>query len=250
MIRAIRLGVENALSRFSLQVCAVLVLVAAIAGPFGTFDLGGLGVRLAFWTGVVTVSSLLGHVANSIARELCGDDRPILSDAVLVSLNTAAFAPVLWAMVLAMFGAPGVPFASAIFYVATVTAAVAVVRRLLPGLNLRPYFWRRLPQQQPRLARRLPDDFAGEVLRITVRDHFVDVVTTAGTHSIRLRFADAVEETEPLEGFCTHRSHWVARRAVEGVEREDGRISLRLKNGDMVPVSRGFRPALEEAGLI
>ena len=38
-----------------------------------------------------------------------------------------------------------------------------------------------------------------------------------------MRLSDAVEELEGLEGAQTHRSWWVARDAVRGVERGDGR---------------------------
>ena len=68
--------------------------------------------------------------------------------------------------------------------------------------------------------------------------------------AIRLRFGDAIEEMDPVDGFCTHRSHWVARQAVSGAERERGKIFLRLENGDRVPVSRTYMPDLEEAGLL
>lgn len=250
MIDAVRLGAGKALSLFNLQVCAVLTLVAAVAGPFGTYDLGGLGTRLLFWLDVVAISSILGHISTELGRKICSNDRPFLADAVMVGLMTVTFTPILWWLIGLFFGRPGLPLPRAAVYVALITAAVAAFRRIVPGLAERPYFWRQRPPEPPRLARRLPEGFEGEVLRITVRDHFVDIVTTSGVHSLRLRFADAVEETEPLEGFCTHRSHWVARRAIAGVEREDGRVSLRLTNGDLVPVSRSFRPTLEQAGLV
>jgi DNA-binding LytR/AlgR family response regulator len=61
---------------------------------------------------------------------------------------------------------------------------------------------------------------------------------------------DAIDEMEPVKGICTHRSHWVALGAIKRVEREGARLFVVLRNGDRVPVSRKYRPRLEQAGLI
>ncbi|MEZ5714276.1 MAG: LytTR family DNA-binding domain-containing protein [Paracoccaceae bacterium] len=68
--------------------------------------------------------------------------------------------------------------------------------------------------------------------------------------TIRLRFSDAIAEMEPMQGYCTHRSHWVSHAAISGVEREPGKLFLRLVNGDRVPVSRKYRPELEKARIV
>jgi len=86
--------------------------------------------------------------------------------------------------------------------------------------------------------------------RFRQRDHFVDVITDTGTQTLRLRFADAVDEMEPAKGFLTHHSHWMSQDAIEGVERQDGKLFLRLNNNDIVPVSRTYRPALADAGIL
>jgi len=103
---------------------------------------------------------------------------------------------------------------------------------------------------RPRLANRLPEGFDGQILRLTGRDHYVDVVTTDGMYTIRSRLADAIAEMEPVIGHCTHRSHWVTENAIQGVEKADGKVFLRLGNGDLVPVSRKYKPQLEEIGLV
>ncbi|MDK3017139.1 LytTR family DNA-binding domain-containing protein [Pseudodonghicola flavimaris] len=102
----------------------------------------------------------------------------------------------------------------------------------------------------PRLMRRLPETFAGPILRLSSEDHFVDVVGAEGHHRLRMRLTDAIDEMDTVDGYCSHRSHWVARVAIEGVEREGGRIFLRLVNGDRVPVSRTYKPDLEAAGIL
>ncbi len=53
-----------------------------------------------------------------------------------------------------------------------------------------------------------------------------------------------------VEGYATHRSHWVAASAIVGSRRDKGRVFLRLSNGSDVPVSRGYQDALKEAGIL
>ncbi|WP_425045916.1 LytTR family DNA-binding domain-containing protein [Primorskyibacter sp. S87] len=104
--------------------------------------------------------------------------------------------------------------------------------------------------EQPRLLRRLPADFVGPVLRLTVRDHMVEVFGPEHASEIRLKFTDAIAEMEPVEGYCTHRSHWVTREAIAGIERSGSKIHILLSNGDRIPVSRTYKPGLEQAGIL
>lgn len=101
-----------------------------------------------------------------------------------------------------------------------------------------------------RLMRRLPDGARGPVHRMEARDHFVRVVTQDGTHDIRLRFADAVDEMDGVAGVCAHRSHWVRIASVVAAERDGVRLFLVIADGARVPVSRGYRDRVEAAGLI
>ena len=61
--------------------------------------------------------------------------------------------------------------------------------------------------------------------------------------------ADAIRESSGVPGLQIHRSHWVAIAAVVGAHRSDGKVLLELSNGLRLPVSRGYLPAVEEAGL-
>ena len=63
-----------------------------------------------------------------------------------------------------------------------------------------------------------------------------------------MRLTDALGELEGLEGAQVHRSWWVARDAVVGAERGNGRASLTLKTGAVAPVSRTYAQALRAAG--
>jgi DNA-binding LytR/AlgR family response regulator len=105
--------------------------------------------------------------------------------------------------------------------------------------------------EAPRLINRI-EGYQGEgVMRLTVNDHFVEIVTLTGEiHRLRLRFSDAVREMAPVEGFCVHRSHWVSRAAISRVERESGRETVRMVDGSHVPIGRKYRSNLVDAGLV
>ncbi|MEX0283487.1 MAG: LytTR family DNA-binding domain-containing protein [Paracoccaceae bacterium] len=234
-----------------------------IARPFGMYFVEGYVLHLAFWVCVISISSFLGHVANGIAEAYCGTGRPLCADIMMTFLVTLFFAPILRVLVNEMVASPDNPmtWSQAGSYVFGITVVICMFRRMLPGLTQSPYLASAPsaepepelsnvePTSQPRLKRRLPESCQGHILRLTVRDHCVDVITPQATHTLRMRFGDAVEEMEPVEGFCTHRSHWVSREAIDCIDRDDGKIYVRLVNGDRIPVSRKFRPELETAGV-
>ena len=103
---------------------------------------------------------------------------------------------------------------------------------------------------QPRLLQRLEPEARGDLWAISVRDHYVDIQTSAGVSSILLRFGDAMAEAAAVDGAQLHRSHWVAWAAVAAVERDAGKLFVRLKHGARVPVSKNHRAKLEARGLL
>ena len=106
------------------------------------------------------------------------------------------------------------------------------------------------PASGPRLLRRLPDALRSPVLFMTAEDHFVAVHTEKGVHRLRMRFKDAIDEMEGVEGFFTHRSYWVSRAAIAGAQKNGAAWRLLLKCGQDIPVSRKHQPDLEAAGLL
>ncbi len=100
-----------------------------------------------------------------------------------------------------------------------------------------------------RLLDRLPERLAGASLwAVEAQDHYLRLHTSKGDDLILMRLADALEELEGIEGARTHRSWWVARDAIIGVERADGRATLSLINGVAAPVSRNYVKSLRDAG--
>ncbi len=101
----------------------------------------------------------------------------------------------------------------------------------------------------PRLQARLPDELCGDILHISAAGHLVEVRTSAGKASIRMRLSDAISEMDSVVGFSTHRSHWVAHEAVTGHEVDGDRPVLVLLDGTRVPVSRTYSAGIEAHGF-
>jgi len=257
MLRATKLAVFSSSGRIHPLSYLAFVFLLAYSAPFGTLLLGSFVFRLLFWAGIVCGSVLIGRLFQHLVRHWFGNSGPLFQDLLIVLLMTVWLSPFLWGYVwLVGQDELMLSISGTAQYVAVVTAAVCVVRRSIPGLGLRWYFFKEPAAAEqpnpgvsipdlPRLARRLPDNFPYPVLRLTVDDHLVEVIGSGGSHQIRLRFGDAIDEMDPVEGFCTHRSHWVTRDAVVGTERDNGQLRVRMTNGDLVPVSRKYRHNLD-----
>ena len=102
----------------------------------------------------------------------------------------------------------------------------------------------------PRLVSRLPRAGAGQLIRLSARNHYVDVVTDKGTSSLLIRMADAIAELDGVDGLRVHRSHWVAAWAVRGHERQGDKRVLILADGARIPVSRNLQRDVAARGFL
>jgi LytTr DNA-binding domain len=101
----------------------------------------------------------------------------------------------------------------------------------------------------PRLFSRLAAADAGQLIRLSARNHYVDVVTDKGTSSLLIRMADAIAELDGIDGLRVHRSHWVAAQAVRGHERKGDKRLLILADGARIPVSRNLQRDVAARGF-
>lgn len=264
----VRLGFREARARIRLRYqflgLAAAVAVLAWLGPFDTWGRLSLPDRVAFWTLATSVNWLFGLVLGSAAG-LAFERRGILAWAAAVGGGSAVAAvpgtAVVWLLVAAFMDHRMTGFAE----IASLYSQVIVIHLVLNALvTWLIYEKKRGPDavsesvsphpaaedpSVPFLAR-LPERLGRNLLHLHMQDHYVEVHTDEGSDLLLLRFRDALRELDGLEGAQVHRSHWVARAAVAGVERRSGRIALRLVNGNRVPVSRSFAPALRDRGWL
>ncbi len=95
-----------------------------------------------------------------------------------------------------------------------------------------------------RLLKRVPPELNGALIRICAQDHFVQIYTEKGMHSIRMRFRDALAELPDDLGVLVHRSHWVAADQIDKTFKKDRKLFVRLKDGAEAPVGRNGETAL------
>ena len=247
----------------------VVGLVAAIAvlaylGPFDTWGRLSLPDRVAFWTLAIGTNWLFGMIVG-FAAGLVLEKRGWPAWAGVVAGGTAvASVPgtaLVWLLVAVymdyrMTGAAELASlysqVAAIHLMLNVLVTCFIIARLKRAGTEEGSIAAR-PSGEPPGAPfldRIPARLGRNLLHLHMQDHYVEVHTEEGSDLLLLRFRDALREVGDLDGAQVHRSHWVARAAVAGVERRNGRIALRLVNGREVPVSRSFAPALRERGWL
>lgn len=244
-------------------VWAASCIVCVLAGPFGTYEAMSVGARALYWTTLVSIGVVLGFVCFSVSIWYLGREKTPIFPVLAAALMTMSFGPV--AISLRSAFAANIPAlevypVSMAIHTFLITAAVFTFRQFLPGEAADVLFDQGRQTEQPdlipdmtpepRLLRRLPDAAKGSVLYLSANDHHVEVVTDAGRHELRMRLVDAIDEMEPVEGMCVHRSYWVARAAIAQVERINAhKTQVHLITGDTLPVSRKYKVNLDEAGL-
>lgn len=214
--------------------------VATLAGPFGTFATMDAGIRAAFWFGLVGIAMVVGIAIRSAIRTFLPGRTDWGETVIFAPILTLVFTPFLYAVV--MWVSAGMNTMSPLamgLVVFLAPLAVTVFRSIVAGPK--PDVLRPAARPEPRILRRLPEASGNRVLRISVRDHYVEIFTDRRKEKVLMRFSDAIAEAEGIPGFQVHRSHWVAEDAVTAVQRENGRMYLTLEDGARVPVSRGFR---------
>lgn len=250
---------RSRIARFSLLVA---VFVLTVSGPFGTFQSFNLGQRLAYWAVMVLGSYIVGQGAAAffiawLCRWITDRWPRLIVAALLASLpvtvvvfvvNVVAYRDLLAAPPLTLW------------LYATLVTVVIVVALSVIGDQMRAAVAAAHPEPGsgssvataptlPKILERVPLPQRGRLLALSVEDHYVDVVTDRGKTLVLMRLADAIGEVGDTPGLRIHRSHWVARDAVVKAHRSDGKVTLELSNGIRLPVSRGFLPAVREAGL-
>jgi len=231
-------------------VCSITV---SLAGPFGTYNHVDLPTRLFYWLVNICSGIVVARTVRSFAGRLLTPLGAVLREAAVLVTITAILSPVIYLWTLFWLhpdqsGTFGFwPLAAIILVICVM---VSVMRYCLPKMGHVGSMPEVAEPERTRLSRRLPKNVDQTVLRLTADGHVVHVITAHQQFELRMRFADAVEEMDLVQGHCTHRSHWVAQAAIAGTETVNGRPVLILCNGDRVPVSRKYQPGLEAAGIL
>ena len=229
----------------------------AILGAAGTGDVP-LGWRILYWAPLMVLNSGLGLSLSAALRpRLPAGASPVLSWGILTAAITPAAVLFCWAYG-ALFSLPSGMTPPSLQAILAPSLVITAVMTGIFMLIERPGAFTRQPAAAgdeappgPAFVRRLPPRLAGaRVYAVRSEDHYLRVFTSGGEDLILMRLSDAIAELDGLEGAQTHRSWWVAREAVQGVEREGDRVYLKLEGDGRVPVSRPNLRPLRDAGWL
>ena len=221
----------------------------ALAGPFGTWR-EPLAERLGFWVIGVVTAAVAGFALDGLLRRLVWlAERPALRSLAVV-LGLAAPIGLLAAGAAALVH--GQPIDWRIYW-RTVPeiglVGVGLAALLTLAARRRSIAAATTAAPDPTLDGLLPLRLSGARLwAIEAQDHYVRVHTDRGADLVLIGFEAALAKAAALDGRRVHRSWWVAREALIGLQRGDGRATLSLRGGVQAPVSRRYAKALRAAG--
>jgi hypothetical protein len=244
-------------ARFLRENARVFVIATAagvfltLAGAFGTGDVSVVS-RLIYWIAMLVFGSVIGAVVADLFTSRGWLEGNVWLQAAGMVVTMSIPLTLLVGLCNHLVFHQQMPLAA---YGIHLFPPVLMISAGLTAINL--LASRRPPETHaapsgaapPRFLERLPLKLRGaEIWAVEAEDHYLRLHTSRGQDLILLRLSDAVAELEGLEGAQTHRSWWVAKAAVTGATRGDGRATLTLKDGAQVPVSRAYAKALREAG--
>lgn len=248
----VRIPIDRRLVR-GIGVALAAGVVLALTGAFGMDD-APMTIRLAYWLTVMLIGSLWGHICSRVVERFVDlETRPWLGVLVLTLVISGPLSVMVWAATALMFSsARSIDVADLPLFLFPVTLVTAVLSALNIFLQRKPVQTHAAPVDGSAPARfpdRLPMKLKGATIRaVESEDHYLRIHTDRGSDLILMRLSDALIELEGLEGAQTHRGWWVARDAVRGVSRGDGRATLTLDGDIQAPVSRRYAKALRDAG--
>jgi len=242
---------RNTFSQNTVLTSLLVCIIVVVSGPFGTYEAFTLVGRAIYWTPLIVLALAVSGISCLVAQHwfpkqvhvehavlAAGFFFLIYTPVMLIVTGSGVFGrlpePVSGLHVLAAVAAFSIVLGiwSMVFGTAHLQTAASAVAR-------------------PRLYMRLPE--AGEqwIVRITVQDHYVEVrLSDGGAHRLLMRFKDAVREMDDADGFCVHRSHWVARDAVQSAVKDGPKEFVVMTTGDRIPISKTYRANVVLAGFL
>jgi len=235
-----------------------IVLIFALTGPYGTLDRLTPGTRLGYWLAlhamawsiaivfsVIAEILLRRHITSMFARMMIGSIVAALPIGFGITLIDLAFFGTISTVAGSLRQSLGsIPLCALFCILSYMTMhrqiAIAAVGTDLAETKTASAAGIRPQTPQPPILSRLKPENRGALIRLTVRDHYTEVVTTRGRELVLLRFGDALMEIGNTEGIRLHRSHWIAADHIASLKRDNGKLFIVARDGVEMPVSRSY----------
>jgi DNA-binding LytR/AlgR family response regulator len=227
---------------------AAVVLIFTVTGAYGTADRMHAGERLSYWLIVHAVAwtiailcsviadvLLRGRIENMLIRMMIGSIASALPIGIALGGIDFAFTGAWSEMDNALHRAL---FAMPLCVLFCLLTYMAMHQRIAEAAT--PAFAPPGAAAAASIVDRLKPPNRGALLRLSVQDHYTEVVTARGRELVLLRFADALREAAGTPGLQVHRSHWIADAHVESVRRDSGKLVILTHDGSHIPVSRSY----------
>ena len=229
------LQVMCASHRFWIGLVAV-VIILAIAGPFGTLTELGFAERLVYWA----FSAILTFFCGLTVSYLTGlflfqsgmPEWPArIAGGIVAGLPVAILVWSINKYVFHMDMGGGVVFLKVWTYCTIISVSIMILYILLKGTD-------HTQAEASPFLQRLPRHLGSNLLHLSAQDHYVEAVTENGSHLILMRFSDALKELTRSDGIQIHRAHWVSINAISKPVKKDNKLIIETIDGKRFPVSR------------
>ena len=244
-------------SRWLKHLAAIVALsaLATLGGPFDTLTRFEPGPRFLYWLGMLSLAwGQWVLLTRLLHRWTSANPWPAGVVGTVASFLFAALMAVeiLWLQRWLPEAPAPSPVRTYLWIVAITLAICWLTQLLLRLIPHKPWTPAGQPEAQgeTQFLKRIPGRIAGRLLSLRAEDHYLRVHTTAGDDLILFRLKDALAELAGTDGMRVHRSFWVARAAVDRVEGKGRKVVLILTNGQRVPVSESYLPAVRQAGWL
>lgn len=234
----------------------ILGLALGISGPYGTYSLVPLPIRLGFWVAVILIPWALWESLMFAAQSILPKT---LGRRTLMALLMPAFAVVgsLFATSFsaATFGLNEMGFAQAwsqsliswllfsflfVLPLVLITDALSRQQNQKGAENLLGFF-----------STKIPEHLRGATLiALQSEGHYLRVYTASGDALVHMSMDDALSALSAYPGIRTHRSWWIALGEIDREALDRTPLNaIRSQSGLEVPVSRRRRKAVREQAL-
>lgn len=231
-------------------VLAAAVAILVVSGPSGTLDRFNAAERTAYWATIALATFVTGLFSTvllvrlirprigaripSIALGALLAALPITAEVWLANLVFPDSTPTSAADLGGLYG-----------MCLVITLAIATIYDVSspkPADPAAPPSQRE--ENENRFLARIPARLGKDLVSLQAQDHYLEVTTTIGRDLILMRLSDAEAELAGYPGMRVHRSWWVARAGVDGIDTAGDKMTIRLSSGAVAPVSRANRAAV------
>ena len=198
-----------------------VIFVLTIAGPFGTLESFNLLERFAYWAIIAPITFIIANFTATVCIVYLVNTglNDWLSYAIGGIISGIPIGIIVWLLNI------GLERSS---FVATTDLIEITIKTTLVTLPVTLFF------------KRLPHKIGRDLISLQAQDHYILVVTSAGSEMVLMRLSDAIKELGTHKGIQTHRSWWVAEKHIVNMATENGKKHIYLTNGQKTPISRTY----------